>query len=294
MERPFIIRIHLLCLLLLIPLAAAAQFKIPEKPKLQTSVYDYAEFFSKREKQQLERKLVSYADSTSTQIVIITIETLKGESIGELTPKWAHEWGIGQADKDNGILILLARQERDIWISPGYGVDDRLTAGILGEMTREVIIPEFKRGDFYGGLDKGTDSIFGLLKGKYTEDRVYKGESPYEKPENEITSGGMALNFLKAIGILAVIVTVLVGLLILLLKLFNIRPNDSYQPIRFRNSPSRSTSSFSWPGFTKKPAPSPSPKTYASSGRSSDTKRSGFIGGFGGGGFSGGGAGGKW
>ncbi|MGQ2982142.1 TPM domain-containing protein [Flavobacterium sp.] len=279
------------------PVAVTAQFKIPEKPKLQTSVYDYADFFSTREKQQLEHKLVSYADSTSTQIVIITVETINGESIGELTPKWAHEWGIGQADKDNGILILLAKQERDIWISPGYGVDDRLTAGLLGKMTREVIIPEFKQGNFYGGLDKGTDSIFGLLKGKYKEDRIFTGNSPYEKPKNEITMGAIALNFMKGAGIIILAATVFIGLLVLLLKLlyrmFNLKPDDSFEPIRFRNL-SRSTSSFTWPSFKKKPVPEQEQKHYGGTGKSSDTSRSGFIGGFGGGGFSGGGAGGKW
>ncbi|KIA87512.1 YgcG family protein [Flavobacterium sp. AED] len=149
-----------------------AQFTIPEKPSLQTSVYDYANILSATEKAQLEDKLIKYSDSTTTQIVVITIESLKGEDIGILTPKWGHQWGIGGTAKDdNGVLILLAKAERKIWISPGYGLEDRLTAGIGGEITRNIIIPEFKAGSYYRGLDKGTDAIIDVFKGKYKGER---------------------------------------------------------------------------------------------------------------------------
>jgi uncharacterized protein len=149
-----------------------AQFTIPEKPSFQTSVYDYAKVLSKSEKAQLEEKLIKYSDSTTTQIVVITIESLKNEDIGILTPKWAQQWGIGGTEQnDNGVLILLAKAERKIWISPGYGLEDRLTAGIGGEITRNIIIPEFKAGSYYKGLDKGTDAIIDVFKGKYKGER---------------------------------------------------------------------------------------------------------------------------
>ena len=150
-----------------------AQFTIPEKPTFQTSVYDYANVLSVTEKAQLEEKLIKYSDSTTTQIVVITIESLKGEDIGILTPKWGQTWGIGgTAKEDNGVLILLAKAERKIWISPGYGLEDRLTAGIGGEITRNIIIPEFKAGSYYKGLDKGTDALIDVFKGKYKGERV--------------------------------------------------------------------------------------------------------------------------
>ena len=149
-----------------------AQFTIPEKPAFQTSVYDYAQVLSANEKAQLEEKLIKYSDSTTTQIVVITIESLKNEDIGILTPKWAQQWGIGGTEQnDNGVLILLAKAERKIWISPGYGLEDRLTAGIGGEITRNIIIPEFKAGSYYKGLDKGTDAIIDVFKGKYKGER---------------------------------------------------------------------------------------------------------------------------
>ncbi|CAA9202014.1 hypothetical protein FLA105534_03879 [Flavobacterium bizetiae] len=149
-----------------------AQFTIPEKPSLQTSVYDYANILSASEKAQLEEKLIRYSDSTTTQIVVITIESLKGEDVSQLATKWGQTWGIGGTAKDdNGVVILLAKNERKIAINPGYGVEDRLTAGIGGTIIRNIIIPEFKAGSFYNGLDKGTDAIIDVFKGKFKGER---------------------------------------------------------------------------------------------------------------------------
>ena len=148
-----------------------AQYTIPEKPEFQTSVYDYAKVLSETEKAQLEEKLVRYSDSTTTQIVIVTIESLKGEDVSQLATNWAQTWGIGQAKEDNGVIILLAKAEKKIAINPGYGLEDRLTAGTGGEIIRNIIIPEFKAGSYFNGLDKGTDAIIDVFKGKYKGSR---------------------------------------------------------------------------------------------------------------------------
>ncbi len=154
-----------------------AQFTIPEKPAFQTSVYDYAQVLSANEKAQLEEKLVRYSDSTSTQIIVVTIESLKGEDVSQLATNWAQTWGIGQAKEDNGVIILLAKAEKKIAINPGYGLEDRLTAGTGGEIIRNIIIPEFKAGSYFNGLDKGTDAIIDVFKGKYKGTRKQnKGE----------------------------------------------------------------------------------------------------------------------
>ncbi|AWI24579.1 TPM domain-containing protein [Flavobacterium pallidum] len=151
-----------------------AQFDIPEKPDFQTSVYDYAHLLNDADKKQLEEKLVRYSDSTSTQMVVIIIESLKGEDVDQLATNWGHTWGVGQAKEDNGVLILVAKNDRKVAIHPGYGVEDRLTAGIGGEIIRNVIVPEFKAENYYGGLDKGADEIIKVLKGKYKGERKEK------------------------------------------------------------------------------------------------------------------------
>lgn len=159
-------------------LPAFAQFTIPEKPSFQTSVYDYANVLSAEEKVLLEEKLIRYSDSTTTQIVVITVESLKGEDVSQLATKWGQTWGIGGSEKtDNGVVILVAKAERKIAINPGYGLEDRLTAGIGGEIIRNIIIPEFKAGSYYKGLDKGADAVFDVFKGKY------KGERKQSKKE---------------------------------------------------------------------------------------------------------------
>ena len=167
--------IQYICLILLVSLsstlAVSAQFNIPEIPKEQTSIYDYINLLSENQKNSLEQKLIRYSDTTSTQIVIVIISTTKGENIGLLAPKWAHDWGIGQAKEDNGVFILLAKYDSDIWISPGYGVEHKLTAGIVGEVIRNIIIPEFKQDDYYQGLNKGSDAIFQILNGEYQGSR---------------------------------------------------------------------------------------------------------------------------
>lgn len=246
---------------------AFAQFTIPEKPSFQTSVYDYANVLSAAEKTQLEEKLIRYSDSTSTQIVVITIESLKGEDIGILTPKWGQTWGIGGSEKnDNGVIILLAKAERKIWISAGYGLEDRLTAGIGGEITRNIIIPEFKAGSYYNGLDKGTNAIFDVFKGKY------KGERKQDKK--------------KDFPFLPIIIIVII-LLVLISRNKNSGGNSgnsggggpSLMDVIILSSLGRNMGGGGFGG---------------SSGGGFGGGGGGFGGGFGGGGFSGGGSGGSW
>lgn len=238
-----------------------AQFDIPEKPSFQTSVYDYADVLNESEEAQLENKLVKFSDSTTTQIVIITIDDLKGESIGELTPKWAQKWGIGQGKEDNGILILLSKNDREIWISPGYGVEQYLTAGINGEIVRNIIIPEFKAGSYYKGLDKGTTSIFEVIKGTYKGTRKQNG---------------------KGSGFPIIIFVIFIVILIFIIS-------------KNKNNGGRNGGSGGFgPNLMDVIILSSLGRGSGGGGFGGSSGGGGFGGGFGGGGFSGGGAGGSW
>jgi uncharacterized protein len=245
-----------------------AQFTIPEKPSLQTSVYDYANVLSATEKSQLEEKLIRYSDSTTTQIVVITIESLKGEDVSQLATKWGQTWGIGGTKQDdNGVIILLAKAEKKIAINPGYGVEDRLTAGIGGTIIRNIIIPEFKAGSFYNGLDKGTDAIIDVFKGKF------KGERKQQTKGNSFP-------------IIPLIVIVVIVLILLSRNKGgggnsgnNSGGGPSLLDVILLSSLGRSGGSGFGGGF---------------GGGSSGGGGGGFGGGFGGGGFSGGGSSGGW
>jgi len=262
-----------LLIALLFVQVAFGQFTIPAKPKLETSVYDYAKLLSANEKSSLEQKLIQYSDSTSTQIVVVTVETINGEDIGILTPKWAHEWGVGQAKEDNGVFILLAEKERKIWIAPGYGVEHLLTAGTNGSIVRNVIIPEFKSGNYYAGLDKGTYAIFEVLNGSYKNN-----EQPQKK------SGGIPTGL--------IILFIFIILMIAFSKKNkggggNNRGNrggdatDILTAILLSRAGRGGFGGGSFGGGS-------------SGGSSGGFGGGGFGGGFGGGGFSGGGAGGSW
>lgn len=152
-----------------------AQYNIPPKPKFQTSVYDdEIKLLSSSEKQRLERKLIRYSDSTSTQIVVVVISSTNGENIGYLAANWGEAWGIGQKGKDNGVLILLARNDRKVFISTGRGVEHKLTDLMSKRIVEQRIIPQFKRGDYYAGLNAGVDGVFEVLTGEFKETRKRK------------------------------------------------------------------------------------------------------------------------
>jgi len=154
-------------LALLISFASFAQLNIPKKPSEQTSVYDGANVLETSQEKQLEQKLVRYSDSTSTQIVVATINSLNGEHIGTYATEWAHKWGIGQKGKDNGLLVLLAKDDRQIFISTGYGLEEYMTDANTRVIVDQVILPEFRKNNYYAGLDNGTTAIFEVLAGTF-------------------------------------------------------------------------------------------------------------------------------
>lgn len=245
---------------------AFGQFTIPDKPTLETSVYDYANILSAAQKAALENKLIKYSDSTSTQIVVATVETINGEDIGILTPKWAHEWGIGQAKEDNGVFILLALKERKIWISPGYGVEHKLTAGTTGSIVRGIIIPEFKQGDYYAGLDKGCDAIFEVLNGTYQNNQ----------PEKSQEKSGFPIG-------------IIIFIIFIIIMVFSKKNKGGGN-----NGGRGNTASDILTAILLSGAGRGGFSGGGGFGGGSSSGGGGFGGGFGGGGFSGGGAGGGW
>lgn len=140
---------------------------IPATPK--TLVNDYTKTLSDAEVNALERKLVAYNDTTSTQITIAILPDACGDDINLLAVEIAHQWGVGQRKEDNGCIILLSMESgnRKISIQNGYGLEEYLTDAMSKRIIEQVIIPEFKNNNYYGGLDQGTTAIMQLLAGKF-------------------------------------------------------------------------------------------------------------------------------
>lgn len=262
--------------ILLVPAGVFSQFEIPEKPGLQTSLYDYSNILNAVEEQNLKDKLIRYSDSTSTQIVIATIGSTEGENILYLGAQWAHAWGIGQEKEDNGVFILLAYEDRKIAINTGYGVEHLLTDALSRRIIERDIIPYFKRNDYYGGLNRGVDAIFEVLTGAYQANQQIKG------------GGGPPLGL---------IILLIVLFIIFIIAISKRRKGGGGSGRRFRNRDAtrdvleaiilsragRGGYSRSSGGFGR----------FGGS-RSGGSGGGGFSGGFGGGGFGGGGASGGW
>lgn len=133
-------------------------------------VYDYANLLSPTENQQLTDRLIQYSLKTSTQIAIVSIPSLEGNEIAMLATETAHAWGLGQKGKDNGILILIAKKERKMFIANGYGVEHLLTDYLSKEIIEDILKPAFKQQQFYQGLDEATTRIIKIMGGTYKAD----------------------------------------------------------------------------------------------------------------------------
>ncbi|NJB83918.1 TPM domain-containing protein [Wenyingzhuangia aestuarii] len=148
-------------------LVANAQDPLAKKETSFKGVYDYANMLTKQEASTLAQKLIRYADTTSTQIAIATINSLNGNDIAMLATEKAHEWGIGQKGKDNGVFILVSKTDRKVHIATGYGVEHLLTDYLSKQIITELITPAFKQQQYYYGLNSAADRIIKILAGEY-------------------------------------------------------------------------------------------------------------------------------
>ncbi len=143
----------------------------PNPPKLVT---DQAGVLSAEQLQALEAKLVAIDDSSSNQIAVVILSSLEGQPKEEYATKLFREWGIGNKKTNNGVLLLVAIQDKQIRIEVGYGLE-----GAIPDITALSIIdndikPAFKAGNYYEGLDKATDDLAKAAVGEYKEARKKK------------------------------------------------------------------------------------------------------------------------
>lgn len=140
---------------------------IPSPPRL---VNDLAHTMNAEQVAELEQKLVDFDKTTSNQISIVTIKSLAGYDVEQYAVELANKWKIGRASKNNGVLILAAIDDHKVNISTGYGLEGALTDAQCGRIIRNEMIPSFKEGNYYEGLNKGVDAVIKATKGEYTAD----------------------------------------------------------------------------------------------------------------------------
>ncbi|MBI5471038.1 MAG: TPM domain-containing protein [Ignavibacteriae bacterium] len=152
-------------LLLALSLALVAYSK--EVHYLSSRVNDYAGILSPECIQRLEQTLKSHEDSTSNQVVVLTVESLEGEVLEEYSIKVVDQWKLGTKKNDNGVLLLIAKDDRKVRIEVGNGLEGSLTDLISGAIIRHEIVPAFKDGDYDGGVEHGVDAILKAIKNEY-------------------------------------------------------------------------------------------------------------------------------
>lgn len=156
------------CVFFSLTLFLAVQVSALEVPRLQGRVNDYAELLSPATEASLESVLKSLESSDSTQIVVLTIGTLQGDSLEEFSLRVVEDWKIGQQGLDNGVLLLVARDDRKIRIEVGYGLEGKLTDMTAGRIIGNVMGPRFKQGDFNQGIIDGIGAIVMTVRGEFT------------------------------------------------------------------------------------------------------------------------------
>jgi uncharacterized protein len=142
--------------------------KFPPKP--DKLVNDYTNSMSPAQVAALEQKLVAFDDSTSIQISVVMIQTLDGYDVNDYGYQLGRAWGIGGSKKNTGILVLASLGDRKMSIQTGYGMEGALPDAIAKRIIENEIKPYFKKGDYYGGFEAGTNSIISYTKGEYKND----------------------------------------------------------------------------------------------------------------------------
>jgi len=159
------VRIPALFFFLVLGLASALAQR--EVPILKTRVTDFTNTLNYNEWRSLESRLKQFEDSTSTQIAILLLNSLDGSDIFDYSMKVFDENKIGTKSKNNGILIVVAKDDRKIRITPGYGLEGVLTDAHTTQIIERDIKPYFKANNFYAGLSSGISSIISATAGEY-------------------------------------------------------------------------------------------------------------------------------
>ena len=145
---------------------------IPDRPAPPRLVNDFAGMLNSEEAGRLERKLVAFNDSTSTQIAIVIVPTLDGYDKSDYAQRLGDKWGIGQKGKNNGVLILVKPKTSDskgeVFIASGYGIEGAIPDLVSGEIVDYEILPAFRNGDYFGGLNKATNTLMSLARGEFS------------------------------------------------------------------------------------------------------------------------------
>lgn len=152
---------------------------IPDVKLPYSLVNDFANILSDDNEQLLEQKLLAFNDSTTNQIYIITVTDIGNYSIEDYALRTARKWKIGQQDKNNGILVLISKNDRKVDIEVGYGLEAVVSDYDSRHIINDLIVPAFKQSNYALGINDAVDRLIGLIQGTYvTKATEEKNEQP--------------------------------------------------------------------------------------------------------------------
>ena len=192
----FAVSVSPLILFALVPSNAMAL----EVPAMNGPVNDLAGVMSAAEKSELEAYLSAVNNQTGVQVAVLTVPSLDGDAIEDFSIRVAEKWKLGQADKDNGALLVVSIEDRSLRIEVGYGLEESLTDMKSGLIIRSVIVPYFKQGEYGSGIIAGAKNIVGIA----TSNAEIVSEQ-VRNPENDNSGSGSGIA-----GIIFVIVFILI------------------------------------------------------------------------------------
>lgn len=159
---------------------------LPERPNPPLLVNDFTNTLTAEQVQALETKLVMLDDSTSTQIAVVIVPSVDGATIADYNVGLLRKWGVGTKN-NNGVILLIAKNDRLLDITVGYGLEGALTDATAKSIIDDIIVPNFKGNDYYRGIDNGTDAIMQAVRGQYNSPRAKSSSGK---------SGGSSLIFI--------------------------------------------------------------------------------------------------
>lgn len=144
---------------------------IPAPPNPPRLVNDYTQTLTQAQIDHLEQKLVRLDDSSFTQIAVVLVPTTGGYDVADYAMELGRKWGVGGKEFNNGVVLLIAKNDRKLNISTGYGLEGALPDATASHIINDIIVPNFKGDDYYRGIELGTDAIIQAVKGEYNTPR---------------------------------------------------------------------------------------------------------------------------
>jgi uncharacterized protein len=149
---------------------------VPARPNPPRLVNDFTQTLTPEQTEELERKLVAYDDSTSNQVVVVIIPSTNDYPIEDVAlQQILRKWGVGNKEKNNGIVVLVAKNDHDVRIEVGYGLEGAIPDITASQIIQSDILPNFRENNYYRGLDLATNDIIKAAAGEYKAPQGYSG-----------------------------------------------------------------------------------------------------------------------